>query len=225
MDSVATRRRAGEGRNREVKRQMRRAQIIGATVGSINKVGFAETTLATVAKEAGISQAAVVFHFKSKNDLLVATLQSLTDDYVNVWEQALEAAGASPIRRICALAAADFDPSICNRRLIAVWYAFWGASKARPKYMKICARTDDARSQAMREACRGLVDGDDFDDIATVIDGVIDGMWQYLLLHPPFKRSDALRIVFKQLQRLFPGQQNEILMFYEASTKKAGTKT
>jgi TetR/AcrR family transcriptional repressor of bet genes len=207
---VQTRRRPAVGRSRAVQRQLRREQIIEATVRSINTVGFAETTLATVAAEAGVSQAAVVFHFKSKDALLTETLRALTEDYVAVWTKALAAAGDGPLDRVCALAAADFSPKICNRKLIAVWFAFWGAAKTRPTYMKICGDSDERRAAAMREAVADLLGDEDAGlaaDTATAIDGLTDGMWQHLLLgHPDFKREDALRIVFAHLQRLFPDQ-------------------
>lgn len=222
---AVSRPKAAVGRSRAVQRRLRREQIVDATVRSINTVGFAETTLATVAAEAGVSQAAVVFHFKTKDALLVETLRALTDDYVGVWTDALAAAGDDPVARVCALAAADFQPKICNRKLIAVWYAFLGAAKTRPTYMKICEDSDRQRVVAMREAVAGVLpdaDDDTVADLGAVVDGLIDGMWQSLLVgHPGFKRQDALRIVFAQLQRVFPDSAAEIRAIFDTLRKSA----
>ena len=198
------------GKSRAAQREIRREQIIDATVRSINKVGFATTTLATVAKEAGVSQAGVVFHFKTKDALLVETLRHLSDAYDESWSSALASASEHPIQRICALVASDFRPSICNRKIIAVWFAFWGEAKSRPTYMKICGESDATRSGAMTAECAKIIGGGQenaqiWSDTACMIDSFISGMWQQLLLdHPAFKRSDAVRVMFTQLRHVFP---------------------
>jgi len=209
------------GRSRAAQRAIRREQIIESTIRSINKVGFAETTLATVAKEAGVSQAGVVFHFKTKNALLIETLRHLSDAYNESWSSALAAASDDPVQRICALVAADFRPSICNRRIISVWYAFWGEAKSRPTYMKICGASDKARADAMRVECARLIGGgaeneQEWSDTVDLIDGLINGMWLQLLLdYATFKRSDALRIMQSQLQRVFPDHADMIAHEFE----------
>ena len=67
--------------SRAATKLLRRQQLIDSTIESIAKRGFAETTLANVADGAGLSRGIVNFHFKSKDALLVETLQYLTEDY------------------------------------------------------------------------------------------------------------------------------------------------
>ena len=36
----------------------------------------------------------------------------------------------------------DLRPSICDRRIVAVWFEFWGEVQSRPTYRKICDERD-----------------------------------------------------------------------------------
>ena len=201
---------AGVSEKRARSRALRRRQLIAATIDSINRVGFAETTLASVARIAGVSQASVVFHFKTKDALLVATLRDLSEEYQAAWTAALAAAPAEPIGRICALAAADFEPDLVTRKKIAVWQAFWAEAKSRPTYMRICGEREAERSAVMTAACaQALRDlgrgGESAEDLAAAIDSLSDGLWQRLLAdYRSFTRRDALRVVFSQLKANFP---------------------
>ena len=58
-------------------KDVRRAQLIEATIDSIAKYGFARTTLADVARQAKLSQGIVSFYFESKEELLIATLRHM----------------------------------------------------------------------------------------------------------------------------------------------------
>ena len=203
-------------RPRKAPRAIRRRQILEATVESINKHGFADTTLATVAKLAGISQASLIFHFKTKDALLIETLRHLSDEYRETWHAALAAAPEDPITRICILVATDFAPQLCNRKKVAVWAAFWGEAKTRPTYMQICGARDEERSAAMAKECAGALKAmalpvEQAQDRAAVIESLNDGLWQRLLMEPKsFTRYDGLRLMFLQLCVLFPQAAEEI---------------
>ena len=137
------------GKSRPAMKTLRRQQIIAATIDSIAKRGFAETTLASVAEEAGVSQGILVFHFKSKNGLLVETLNSLDEEYRQNWRNVLDQAGEDPLHGIVALAIADFLPAVCTRKKVAVWHAFYGEAKTRPAFLKICGERSLERNEVM----------------------------------------------------------------------------
>ena len=53
--------------------------LIDATIRAIGRYGYASTTLTHVAGEAGLSPGIVNFYFKSKDQLLLATLEQIVD--------------------------------------------------------------------------------------------------------------------------------------------------
>ena len=119
----------------------------------INQLGLSQTTLASIAKRAEISQGVVIFHFQNKDNLLEEVLETLSQEYRSIWQLAIKEAGDQPQKKLKALIDAVFKPSICNRRKISIWYAFWGESRSRPKYLKLCGELDQQFSQALLSIC------------------------------------------------------------------------
>lgn len=198
------------GRNRKSQSEFRKRQLIDATMDCIDKLGISQTTLARIAERAGLSQGNVVFHFQSKEALLDQTLRFLNDEYLSNWQAALAAAEPGPMPQLCALIRASFAPRICNRRKISVWYAFWGESRSRPKYMRVCGANDKAFSDKLLSLCEALAVQPEVrlspSTAALSIEGMIDGLWQNFLLGPPgFKRDHAIQTVFELLDTIYPG--------------------
>ncbi len=88
--------RAGTAPRGDVK-AFRREQLIDATMRTIARHGFARTTMAQVAKAAGLSQGIVNFYFKTKEALLYETLEHLAEEYEAVLQRALDRAGPEPV--------------------------------------------------------------------------------------------------------------------------------
>jgi TetR/AcrR family transcriptional repressor of bet genes len=203
-------------RTKWVSKYARRQDIIAAAIDSIARVGFAETTLATVAREAGMSQANLLFHFKSKDALLTETLRHVSAEFAATWKTALEKAGPDPLERLLALVAASFSARVCNRKSIAVWHAFYGEAKSRPQYLKICGANDHERYTATTAACRDLLAADARPadcaaDMALMIEGLIDGLWVDILISPDVaNRNEGLRIALLQLRALLPDRTVDI---------------
>ncbi|MBT8434717.1 MAG: TetR family transcriptional regulator C-terminal domain-containing protein [Gammaproteobacteria bacterium] len=197
------------GRNRRRQSEFRKQQLIEATLDCIDKLGISQTTLARIAERAGLSQGNVVFHFQSKEALLDQTLRFLDDEYLSNWQAALAAAQPDPMSQLCALIRASFAPRICNRRKISVWYAFWGESRSRPKYMRVCGANDKALADKFLSLCEALADQPGVRlspaTAALSIQGMIDGLWQNFLLGPPgLKREQAVQTVFELVDAIYP---------------------
>lgn len=201
-------------RKRTESKALRRQQLIDSTIESIAKRGFAETTLADVASGAGLSRGIVNFHFESKEQLLIETLRFVSEEYRQNWQKALARAGGSAIERLLALINADFEPAVCNRKKVAVWYAFWGEAKSRPTYLKLCADRDQDYGEMMRALIQDIVEEGPYpaidpDLVVTGIAAMTDGLWLDVLLEPKAAdRRRAVRSVMLFLAGLFPRHLN-----------------
>lgn len=204
------------GRNRKSQSDFRKRQLIDATMDCIDKLGLSQTTLARIAERAGLSQGNVVFHFQSKEALLDQTLRDLDDEYFSNWQSALDAAEANPLSQLCALIKASFAPQICNRKKISVWFAFWGESRSRPKYMRVCGANDKAFSNKLLSLCMAIEARYgarlSAKTAALSIEGMINGLWQNFLIGPPgFKRDQAIQAVFELLDTIYPDSREGLI--------------
>jgi AcrR family transcriptional regulator len=194
MKTTALRERSSDGerqsesekRGRKASKETRRQQLIEATIDSLAKRGYSETTMADVADGAGLSRGIVNFHFESKEKLLVATLQYMADEYSSHWRAALQKAGDDPAKQLGTLVSADFDRSICNKRKLAAWCAFWGEAKSRPTYQALCGARDEAYQNVFIDLCRRLKKdgGYDFEPVSTALglSAMLEGLWLRLMM-------------------------------------------
>lgn len=188
----------------------RRQQLIDATITVIARQGFAGTRLADVARQAGVSYGVVSFYFKTKDELLLATLQWLAAEYTQVWRKAVDRAGHDPVNRLRAIIEADFSPRIASEKKIAVWYAFWAESRVRPNYRKLCAELFNDYHWQVRTIIQELIDEYechhlDAHRITLGINAMTDGMWLDMQIQPrAFDRQTARQTIELFLAHIFP---------------------
>ncbi len=195
---------------RTARREQRRQQLIDATMKCIARRGMSSTTLGDVAREAGLSQGIVNLHFESKENLLTETLRFLADEYKAHFNKTYEKSGPGPADKLRALVELDLRPSICDRRKVAVWFAFWGEVQSRPTYRKICDERDQYYDDTVeRLAGEIIVEGDYRDvtaaSVAMVLTSMTNGLWLSCLISPrTFDRHKAMDALLEYLSRVFP---------------------
>lgn len=72
-----------------------RARVIATATGLFSTRGFAVTSLQEIADQLDVTKAALYYHFRSKDDLIVEVLAPLVDD-VDAWFAQVEAQQPSP---------------------------------------------------------------------------------------------------------------------------------
>lgn len=198
------------GQARTESREVRRRQLIEATIDSIAKRGFSETTLAAVTNSVNLSHGIVNFHFKSKKLLFVETIGYLAEEHRAKWRKTIEKSGSSPQEKLLALVETDFHPNICNRKKLTVWFAFYGEPKYRALYRDKCAEIDAERLAETERSCRLIKAEGGYEHVdplmfAQTLEAFIDGLWLNMLLYPKtFSRSQAKEECLAFLAATFP---------------------
>ncbi len=78
------------------------AKILRATIDCLAGQGYAGTTLALISTEVGVSRAALLYHFQSKEGLMVAAIERIFEDLQGFYHQGVDT--KAPIRgRILAI--------------------------------------------------------------------------------------------------------------------------
>ena len=204
-----------EGRRRALPREVRREQLIRATMQCIASNGLSGVTMARVTSTAGLSLGIANLHFESKEKLLLATLESVTSEY-NKGQSGILADSDYPSipDKIDALLAFDFSAGIMDKSKLAVWFAFLGEAKSRPTYQAICARQDSNAErlltslfeQAIAEGGYANVDPN---VLAAGYISLVDGLWLNALLAPRrLSRKKALLTARQYLATALPQHVN-----------------
>jgi AcrR family transcriptional regulator len=191
-------------------REARQRQLIESTIVAIGRYGYAKLTLNHVASLAGLSPGIVNFHFRSKEQLLAATLEYLVEEYEAFWTQALANAGDTAAAKVDAMIEADFHLQVNSLEKVTVWYAFWAEAQANPAYRERISRLEahyfeDTRALFQRLIDEGGYAGVSADQVAYGISAMMDGFWFDQMIDPAsFDREDAKRICRLFLSGLFP---------------------
>ena len=176
---------------------------------TIAERGLADTTIAHVAKKAGVSQGYANFKFKSKENLLLSSLQYLSDEYKSSWQSIFEEKNLDPIDRILRILDNDFSEKIANRNKISVWMAFYSEVKFRPSYLNICQHQDEIYSNQMEKLIKELnhlTKQTNFTpkEISESYHSMVDGLWQRILFDPKIYTNQFCRnIVLKYFKSIY----------------------
>jgi TetR/AcrR family transcriptional regulator, transcriptional repressor of bet genes len=197
---------------RDALKEARKVQLMEATIDCIAARGFADLTLADIAKAAGLSVGIVNFYFRSKDVLLIETLRHLVADYVQQTNENIRNAGTTAAAQIDAMIESDFHRTIANRKRVTVWYAFWGETRWRPEFLKICQQLSDSFHEETKAAfARLIAEGGygniDADLVARGCDAMSDGLWLDMLINPKAVDRDAAKqVVRTYLAGIFPNE-------------------
>lgn len=190
VHSLASDDKKADGARRALPREVRRKQLIEATMECIATHGLSGITMARVTRTAGLSVGIANLHFESKEKLLLATLEYVTSEYNKGQSGILADPGYPSIAdKIDALLAFDFSAGTMDKYKLAVWFAFLGEARSRPTYQSICARQDSNAERLLTSLFSMAVDDGGY----TAVDPnvlaagyicMVDGLWLNALLAP-----------------------------------------
>jgi TetR/AcrR family transcriptional repressor of bet genes len=194
---------------RKATRQIRKKQLIEATIAMLAQKGQTGLKLQDIAEAAGLSYGLVNFHFETKEKLLAETLRYMAAEYQGNWRQALANAGQSPAHQLCALIEADFNEMIYTPSRLMAWCTFWGEAQSRPYYFQECSDFDLEYIRVMEGICSRLLSEQGIamkpERVARVIRVTVEGVWlDQLTMAKPYSRKEGLRTVYTCLAAFFP---------------------
>jgi len=198
-----------EPTRRRATKEVRRDQLIQATIDSLAKRGYSATTIADVADGANLSRGIINFHFESKDKLFVETLTYLSAEYAENWNSQLAQAGPDAAARLRALALADLDRKICTPRKVAAWFSVMTEAKGKPALQQLGWSRDEDYIAALETEIAGVKSeaGYNLDVVktASAIYAMQEGLWFRLMLNrKDFSRDYAVEISLTTLGTLFP---------------------
>ena len=105
--------------------EARRRQIVRATIGALAQRGLIETSLAEIARDAGVSRGVISYHFDGKEELLEEVLRTLLTESTRFVRERVRA--ASGVRaKLASYVVANFDFMRARRENYVAWFDLWG---------------------------------------------------------------------------------------------------
>ncbi|MFJ9854912.1 TetR/AcrR family transcriptional regulator [Streptomyces sp. NPDC101150] len=166
----------------------RRQQLIECTIDLISTRGYPATSLSAIAERAGLSKAAVLYHFASKDNLTKAALDQVMGEFsAYVTERLARAAG--PREAVIAYVRAMIGYQQANRRHVRVITEMLLDDHGGTKLKTPSSHDTNGRWQALAAL---LIEGQEAgvlrefnpQTLALAIGGAIDGVIAHWLVHP-----------------------------------------
>lgn len=155
---------------------LRRRQLIAATITSIHEQGFANATISRISKNAGMSGGIVAHYFDDKAGLLAATMRKLAQDLLAETVRRLRAA-ETPEQRIDAVILANFSPEQSEPETVSAWLAFWAEARNAPALWRIQKINERRLLSNLRHAFKQLLPDDEARTAAAGLAAMIEGLW------------------------------------------------
>ncbi|MGW0731652.1 TetR/AcrR family transcriptional regulator [Streptomyces sp. NPDC002851] len=167
----------------------RREQLIECTIDLISTRGYPATSLAAIAERAGLSKAAVLYHFSSKDRLTRATFDHVIERFMAHVRERVEAASDDPLAAVVAYVRAMVGYQQENRRHVRVITEMLlddaGGTRLKAPGGHDTAGRWQGLAELLAEGQRaGRLRSFDPAVVALAIGGAIDGVIAQWLAHP-----------------------------------------
>jgi TetR/AcrR family transcriptional regulator, transcriptional repressor of bet genes len=164
---------------------IRRKQLVEAVIASIHVDGYANATVARIARRAGVSAGIVHHYFSSKDELLSETMRSLLAELRRDAVARLRQA-ETPRQRLDAVIDATFGDGQFSEQIFSAWLAFYGNARQSPTLRRMLELYQRRlRANLLHDLVR-LGERRRAEEVADVVGAMIDGLWlRYALLGRP----------------------------------------
>lgn len=163
--------------------EIRRRQLIEATIASIHDVGFSEASVSRIAARAGVSAGIVHHYFEDKGELLEATLRQLGANLSASVIRRLHAA-KNTAHRLMAVVDGNLGPELFTAEAVSAWLAFWAQVPTSPRLARIQTVIIRRLHSNLVHALRPFLRGPEVRQVAHDLACLIDGIWLRAAVDP-----------------------------------------
>jgi transcriptional repressor BetI len=172
--------------------EIRRRQLIEATVASIHDIGFAESSVSRIAAKAGVSAGIVHHYFQDKGELLEATMRQLGANLAASVIRRLRAA-KTPAHRLMAVVDGNLGPELFTPEAVSAWLAFWSQVPTHPRLARVQTIIIRRLHSNLVHALRAFLREPEVQHVAQDLACLIDGIWLRAALSQSGPNGDDAR--------------------------------
>jgi TetR/AcrR family transcriptional regulator, transcriptional repressor of bet genes len=176
--------------------ELRRRELVIATLESIRKHGYINSTINTISAESGLSRGLIGHYFKNKDDLLLSAFRYLTETLENFHRYVVQSSAQNTFEKLLFGAMVPF---IREQPYREVWLHFWSASRLQPEVAELHRMLWSRYREGTRRRIASLAQerGLKIDVKATALmyTQLIDGLWLGLVLEDAYDELTCRRIL------------------------------
>lgn len=187
-------------------REIRRPQLIKATMDVIDQVGLQAASVALIGRAANVSPGIINHYFGGKDGLLEATMRQVLADLGEGVKQELAQVGPDDVvGRVLAIVRGNFNPRQLDSHVVKTWLAFWAQAMHHPVLFRLQRVNARRLLSHLRLELKRVVPRERAHFIAIGIAALIDGIWLRGALNPKgIDVEQALAIITDYLERQLP---------------------
>lgn len=184
---------------------IRREQLIQATFQVIHDIGLADATVATIARQAGLSTGIVAHYFGDKAGLLNAAMRQILSALKDAFAHCRANAAPDPRSQLRALVDGNFDPTQTSGPAMRVWLTFWAASMHQPELARLQRINDQRLYSNLAHQFHRALPAPRARDAARGLAAMIDGLWlRGSLAGGPFDTAAARALAYAYVDFQLP---------------------
>jgi AcrR family transcriptional regulator len=181
---------------------VRRQELIDATFRCVCRYGTEQMSVRLIAQEAGLSLGMVRHHFRSKDELLAATLRHLSSKVQDQIAAAMKRADMSPIERLYAFIIACLHPQALDAPYVRARFLFWELAHTNKAVRQVHDEIYRRFEMQVKELIAAVAKANrtqlDLDVTTLAILALLKGIWVEWSLSP--NRADPLKL----MEQIFP---------------------
>ena len=184
--------------------EVRRPQLIRATMHVINQVGFLNATVAKIGQQAGISPSIINHYFGGKSGLVEATMRSILKDLsTGINLRLSKVPKDDTLARIEAIVGENFSSHQQDEAVVKTWLAFWAQAMHDPTLNRIQRVNEKRLLSYLRLELKRSMPHAQAQMVAISIAALIDGIWLRGALNPQGMNSNLARQVVQDYLLLY----------------------
>jgi AcrR family transcriptional regulator len=189
---------------------IRRQDLIAATLDCIAEFGIRGATVRQIADRAGVTPGLIRHYFLSKELMFQAAYREVTNTMFESARKSADEQIADPAARLRIFVLANFQVPIIDPRMLSLWATFISQTGVDPAlaaihregYMSYRNTLEGLLADALKAAGRDA-DAADMRQMAIAINGLIDGLWlEGCMAGDMFADGELGRIALTTVERL-----------------------
>lgn len=157
-------------------RDIRRDELIAATITAVHRHGFAAVTISQIAEVADASVGSISYYFGGKDRLLEGVMRRLLTILHECAVERLSTSG-TPRERLAGMVLSNFDDRLFSEEKSSVWMQFWAFAPYTPRLARLHRINRSRVSTNLRGELLVLLPTERVEDAQRSLQAYMDGVW------------------------------------------------